>query len=64
MQSYEVRISLAAFADMADLRAFLKAMMTEEGAIRLPATGIAIPSPSGRVREGLELGEGLLPLFP
>lgn len=34
MQSYEVRISQAAFADMADLRAFLKAMMTEEGAIR------------------------------
>ena len=34
MQLYEVRISLAARADMAELRKFLFEMMTEEGAIR------------------------------
>jgi len=34
MQLYEVRISFAARADMAELRIFLDAMMTEEGAIR------------------------------
>lgn len=34
MQIYEVRISLAALADMDVLREFLDAMMTEEGAIR------------------------------
>ena len=34
MQLYEVRISLAARADMAELRTFLDEMMTEEGAIR------------------------------
>ena len=34
MRTYEVRISHAAYADMAELRKFLKAMMTEEGAIR------------------------------
>jgi plasmid stabilization system protein ParE len=34
MQTYKVRISLAARADMAELRKFLKAMMTEEGAVR------------------------------
>ncbi len=34
MQIYEVRISHAAYADMAVLRKFLKAMMTEEGAVR------------------------------
>ena len=34
MRSYKVRISLAACADMVELRKFLKAMMTEEGAIR------------------------------
>ena len=34
MQIYEVRISHAARLDMADLRAFLAAMLSEEGAIR------------------------------
>jgi len=34
MQIYEARISLAARADMAELRKFLKAMMTVEGAVR------------------------------
>ena len=34
MQVYEVRISRGAYADMAELRKFLDAMMTEEGAIR------------------------------
>ena len=34
MRTYEVRISHAAYADMAELRKFLKAIMTEEGAIR------------------------------
>lgn len=34
MQIYEVRISLSALADMENLRKFLDAMMTEEGAIR------------------------------
>lgn len=34
MQLYKVRISHAARADMAELRKFLKEMMTEEGAIR------------------------------
>lgn len=34
MRSYKVRISLAARDDMAELRKFLKAMMTEEGAVR------------------------------
>ena len=34
MQIYEVRISLAARADMAELRKFLKTMMTVEGAVR------------------------------
>ena len=34
MQIYEVRISHAAFADMANLRTFLDAMLSEEGAIR------------------------------
>ena len=34
MRLYEVRISLSARADMAELRKFLDAMMTEEGAIR------------------------------
>ncbi len=34
MRIYEVRISHAAKADMKELRKFLKAMMTEEGAIR------------------------------
>ena len=34
MQLYEVRISLSARADMAELRKFLDAMMTEDGAIR------------------------------
>ncbi len=34
MQLYKVRISLAARADMVELRKFLKAMMTEEGAVR------------------------------
>ena len=34
MQLYEVRISFAARADMAELRIFLDAMMTEEGAVR------------------------------
>ena len=33
MRSYKVRISLAARADMVELRKFLKAMMTEEGAV-------------------------------
>jgi hypothetical protein len=32
MQLYKVRISFAARADMVELRKFLKAMMTEEGA--------------------------------
>jgi plasmid stabilization system protein ParE len=34
MRIYEVRISRAAKADMKELRKFLKAMMTEEGAVR------------------------------
>ena len=34
MRTYEVRISHAAYADMAELLRFLKAMMTEEGAVR------------------------------
>ena len=34
MQIYEVRISHGARVDMAELRMFLKAMMTVEGAIR------------------------------
>ena len=34
MQIYEVRISHGARADMAELRKFLKSMMTVEGAIR------------------------------
>ena len=34
MRTYKVRISLAARADMVELRKFLKAMMTEEGAVR------------------------------
>ena len=34
MQIYEVRISHGARVDMAELRSFLKAMMTVEGAIR------------------------------
>ena len=34
MQIYEVRMSHAAFADMANLRAFLNAMLSEDGAIR------------------------------
>ena len=34
MWIYEVRISRAAKADMKELRKFLKAMMTEEGAVR------------------------------
>ena len=34
MQVYEVRISHAAHADMANLRSFLNAMLSEEGAIR------------------------------
>ena len=34
MRTYEVRISHAAYADMAELLKFLKAMMTEEGAVR------------------------------
>ena len=34
MQLYKVRISFAARADMVELRKFLKAMMTEEGAVR------------------------------
>ena len=34
MQIYEVRISHGARVDMAELRKFLKAMMTVEGAIR------------------------------
>ena len=34
MRTYEVRISVAARADMAELRKFLKSMMTEEGAVR------------------------------
>ena len=34
MQIYEVRISHAARIDMANLRAFLDAMLSEEGAIR------------------------------
>ena len=34
MQIYEVRISHGARIDMVELRKFLKAMMTEEGAIR------------------------------
>ncbi len=33
MQIYEVRISREALADMTELRKFLKAMMTEEGAV-------------------------------
>ena len=36
MQVYEVRISHGARVDMAELRKFLKAMMTVEGAIRFP----------------------------
>ena len=34
MQVYEVRISRAAYADMASLRVFLDSMLSEEGAIR------------------------------
>ena len=34
MQTYDVRISHAAYADMVGLRKFLKAMMTEDGAVR------------------------------
>ena len=34
MRIYEVRISFAAKADMKELRKFLKAMMTEDGAVR------------------------------
>lgn len=34
MQIYEVRISHAALADMAELRKFLDAMLSEEGAVR------------------------------
>lgn len=34
MQFYEVRISHAALVDMANLRTFLNAMLSEEGAIR------------------------------
>jgi plasmid stabilization system protein ParE len=34
MQLYKVRSSLAVRADMVELRKFLKAMMTEEGAVR------------------------------
>lgn len=34
MQIYEVRVSHAAYQDMADLRKFLDAMLSEEGAIR------------------------------
>ena len=34
MRTYKVRISLAARADMTELRKFLKAMLTEEGAVR------------------------------
>ena len=34
MRTYKVRISLAARVDIAELRKFLKAMMTEEGAVR------------------------------
>lgn len=34
MQIYEVRISRAARIDMANLRAFLGAMLSEEGAVR------------------------------
>ena len=45
MQLYKVRISLAARADMVELRKFLKAMMTEEGAVRY-ARGTEGVSPS------------------
>ncbi len=38
MQFYEVRISHAAHADMANLRTFLDAMLSEEGAIRYANT--------------------------
>jgi hypothetical protein len=34
MQVYEVRISHAAHADMADLRSFLNTMLSEDNAIR------------------------------
>ena len=34
MQIYEVRVSHAAYQDMAELRKFLDAMLSEEGAIR------------------------------
>ena len=34
MQIYEVRISHTAYQDMAELRSFLDAMLSEEGAIR------------------------------
>ena len=34
MRIYEVRMSLAAYSDMAQLRVFLKDMLSEEGAIR------------------------------
>lgn len=34
MQIYEVRMSLTAYSDMAQLRVFLKEMLSEEGAIR------------------------------
>jgi hypothetical protein len=45
MQLYKVRISLAVRADMVELRKFLKAMMTEEGAVRY-ARGTEGVSPS------------------
>ena len=34
MQIYEVRMSLAAYSDIAQLRMFLKEMLSEEGAVR------------------------------
>lgn len=34
MRIYEVRMSLAAYSDMALLRMFLKEMLSEDGAIR------------------------------
>ena len=47
MQLYKVRISLAARADMVELRKFLKAMMTEEGAVRYArGTEGSLPQPS------------------
>ena len=49
MQNYEVRISRGAKADMTELRKFLKAMMTEEGAVRYAnaATDIEFKMPFG-----------------